>query len=168
MIHIYTGTGKGKTTCALGLAVRAVGQGLKVSIFQFFKPTSIACGERNHLKKVKNVRLFFCKGYHPMFAVRSSAKKEIKEFFKKIREIASKGKYDMMVLDEVINAYDQGFLSRRSFVSFLKSFPPDKELVLTGRGDIADIEQYADYITEMKEKKHPFGKNKIARKGIEF
>jgi cob(I)alamin adenosyltransferase len=170
MIHIYTGNGKGKTTSAFGLAMRACGQGLKVCVFQFLKPGSFVCGEQIVFKKIKNAELIVFQQPHPMFGKTSPLvlKKRIKKDFDKARKAVMSKKYGMVVLDEIINAVDQGFISRRIFLGLLKSVPEKIELVLTGRGDISLIEQYADYVTIMVDKKHPFRKGVIARPGIEY
>ncbi|HDP16232.1 MAG TPA: cob(I)yrinic acid a,c-diamide adenosyltransferase [Candidatus Omnitrophica bacterium] len=170
MIHIYTGNGKGKTTSAFGLAMRACGQGLKVCVFQFLKPGSFLCGEQIVFKRIKNANLIVFRQSHPMFREipLPALKKRIKKDFDKARRAVMSKKYGMVVLDEIINAVDQGFISRGIFLGLLRSVPEKVELVLTGRGDISLIEQYADYVTLMIDKKHPFRKGAIARRGIEY
>lgn len=172
MIHIYTGNGKGKTTSAFGLAMRASGQGLKVIIFQFLKPKSLLCGEQVSARKLKGIKLVTFDQVHPMFEHSCSLLQKTKRAIKKDFEVTKKAilgkKYDMVVLDEIINVVDQGFIPKTGFLRLLKSSPEKVELVLTGRGDISSIEQYADYVTIMIDKKHPFRKRKTARKGIEY
>ncbi|MFH1783053.1 MAG: cob(I)yrinic acid a,c-diamide adenosyltransferase [Candidatus Omnitrophota bacterium] len=172
MIHIYTGNAKGKTTCAIGLAVRARGQGLKVAIFQFLKPKAIQSGEEKLLKKIKGIELVKFDQMHPMFHSGDvnflKLKEGIEKDFKKIEKTVLSKKYDMVILDEVINAVDQNFIDIEKFIKLLKKAPKDVEIVLTGRGDISNLELFADYITVMVEKKHPFRKQKLARKGIEY
>lgn len=172
MVHIYTGNGKGKTTSAFGLAMRACGQGLKVAIFQFLKPEWLQCGEHVSVKKLKGIDLIRFKQAHPMFEcapqLLSKLKKRIRKDFHVAKRATLSKKYDMVVLDEIINVADQGFISRKVFLDLLKSVPEKVELVLTGRGDISDIEEYADYVTIMVDKKHPFRKNMGARQGIEY
>lgn len=172
MIHIYTGNGKGKTTSAFGLAMRASGQGLKVIIFQFLKPKSLLCGEQVSVKKIKGVRLVRFDHIHPMFESSRTSISKLEKAVKKDFGIAKRAilgrRYNMVVLDEIINAVDQNFISRDSFLRLLKAVPKKIELVLTGRGDISDIEHYADYVTIMIDKKHPLSKNVGARRGIEY
>ncbi|MBU1061342.1 MAG: cob(I)yrinic acid a,c-diamide adenosyltransferase [Candidatus Omnitrophica bacterium] len=172
MIHIYTGNGKGKTTSVFGMAMRASGQGLKVIIYQFLKPKTLLCGEHVVAKKIKGIKLVRFNQTHPMFnknvaAVSNDAKSIEKDFNKAKKAILSK-KYDMVILDEVINALDQNFIDQETFLKLLKTVPQKVELVLTGRGDISSIEQFADYITVMIDKKHPLRKSIGARKGIEY
>jgi len=172
MIHIYTGNGKGKTTAAFGLAMRASGQGKKVAIYQFLKPKVLLCGEQISAKRIKGIKLVGFDQAHPMFEPSCVSQTILKKTLKKDFETAKKGvlskKYDMVVLDEIINVADQGFIGQRSFLSLLKRVPKKTELILTGRGDISSIERYADYVTVMIDKKHPFRKHVGARKGIEY
>ena len=169
MIHIYTGNGKGKTTAAFGLAMRASGQGLKVIIFQFLKPKGFASGEEISAKRIKGLKLVKFNQAHPIFKNKCEGiNKTIEEDFEKAKKVVLGGKYDMVVIDEIINAVDQGFIERDSFINLLKSVPKKVELVLTGRGNVSDIEKYADYVTVMADKKHPFKKTTGARRGIEY
>jgi cob(I)alamin adenosyltransferase len=172
MIHIYAGNGKGKTTSAFGLAMRAGGQGLKVSIFQFLKPRALLAGEEVSAKKIKDIELIKFNQPHPMFGSDRKSFPRLEKRIKKDFGIAKKailgGRYDMVVLDEIINVIDQNFIKRGSFIKLLKAVPEKVELILTGRGDISGIEQYADYVTVMVDKKHPFRKHVGARKGIEY
>ena len=177
MIHIYTGDGKGKTTSAFGLAIRAAGQKKKVIIFQFLKPRSFISGEQVSVRKIKNIKLVNFDEVHPIFKRGrclitkgcKDLKKAISRDFEEVKKSILSGKYDMVVLDEVINVVGQKFIDMRKFLSLLKSVPKKVELVLTGRGDIRDFEKYADYVTLMVEKKHPFRNSKKAmRKGIEY
>jgi len=175
MIHIYTGNGKGKTTSALGLAIRASGQGLKVIIFQFLKPKSLVTGEEVSIKKLKNVKLVKYECGHPIFkgqGTRDKGQGMVKKFMEKAVADAKKaifsGKYDMVVLDEIINVMDQGFAEKKGILELIGKSPEGVELVLTGRGCISEIEEYADYITVMIDKRHPFRQKISARRGIEY
>ena len=168
MIHIYTGNGKGKTTSSFGLAMRASGQGLKVIIFQFLKPRKLVCGEEISAKKIKNIKIVKYEQQHPMFNGREKTKKSMKIEITEARRAIFGGKYDMVILDEIINVIDQGFSGKKEFLDLVKNAPEDIELVLTGRGDFSDIEAFADYITIMIDKKHPFRQKINARKGIEY
>jgi len=170
MIHVYTGKGKSKTTSAFGLAMRANGQGLKVIIFQFLKPKSIVSGEENTLKDIKGIKLVKFNQIHPMFKAskRKDLKNTVEKDFKKAKSAILGKKYDMVILDEVINILDQGFIDKGSFLELLKKVPEKVELILTGRGDTSFIENYVDYVTIMTDKKHPFNEFKQARKGIEY
>jgi cob(I)alamin adenosyltransferase len=175
LIHIYTGNGKGKTTSAFGLAMRSSGQGLKVIIFQFLKPKSLVTGEEISAKKIKNLKIVKFNQKHPMFEVQGSRinarvgiKKSIKKAIIEAGKVILSGRYDVVILDEIINVIDQGFTGKKEFLRLIKKVPEEVELVLTGRGDISDIEQFADYITIMIDKKHPFRQHVDARRGIEY
>ncbi len=165
MIHVYTGDGKGKTTAAAGLAIRAAGGGHRVLFFQFLKCDTSS--ERNILGKVDNISLININCDIPFLC---NADKEtlakIKETYKnKVEEIFNLRKlYDMFVFDEAISAADCGVLDLEDVLKF-KDFG---ELVLTGRGDISALTDVADYITEMKKIKHPYDKGINARKCIEY
>ncbi|MFA4992124.1 MAG: cob(I)yrinic acid a,c-diamide adenosyltransferase [Candidatus Omnitrophota bacterium] len=177
MIHIYTGEGKGKTTSAFGLAMRASGQGLKVCVFQFWKQKTLILGEEISAKKLKNIKVVKCEKCHPMFighkdtktpGHREELEKDIEAMVKKAEKAILSKKYNMIILDEIVNVVDQGYFDKDEFLRFLKNTPEGIELVLTGRGNISEMEDLADYITVMTEKKHPFRVNIKARKGIEY
>jgi cob(I)alamin adenosyltransferase len=175
LIHIYTGNGKGKTTSAFGLAMRASGQGLKVIIFQFLKPRKLVCGEEITAKKIKNIKVMKYEQEHPIFQEQGTGdkgqgkiKKSVKKAIKEARKAILSKRYDMVILDEIINVVGQGFADRKKILELIKTVPEDTELILTGRGDISEIEKDADYITIMIDKKHPFRQSVNARKGIEY
>jgi len=181
MIHIYAGNGKGKTTSSFGLAMRASGQGLKVIIFQFLKPKSLVTGEEKAAKKI-NLKIVKYEQEHPMFAgqrvegigqmANSRGQREIRKSVNRAMMEAEKavfgGKYDMVIMDEIINAIDQGFAEKKEFLKLIKKVPKSVELILTGRGDISEIEKFADYVTIMIDKKHPLRQRVNARRGIEY
>ena len=165
MIHIYTGDGKGKTTAAVGLALRAAGGGSRVLFFQFLKCDTSS--ERCMLGKVDNISLIDINCDMPfLFNADENTISKIKELYKtKLDEIYNLAKmYDMFVFDEAISAIDCGVVDLDDILKF-KDFG---ELVLTGRGDISSVSEAADYITEMKKIKHPYDKGVQARKCIEF
>lgn len=169
MIHIYTGDGKGKTTSAFGLAMRASGQGLKVIIFQFLKPKRLVCGEEIAAKKIKNLKVVKYNQAHPMFnKAEADTKRSIKKAILEAKKAIFNKRYNMVILDEIINVIDQGFSGKKDFLKLIKKVPKDTELILTGRGDISEIEEFADYVTIMIDKKHPFRQRVDARRGIEY
>lgn len=165
MIHVYTGDGKGKTTAAAGLAVRAAGGGNRVLFFQFLKCDTSS--ERTILGKVDNISLIDINCNIPfLYNADEDTISKIREIYKiKLDEIYNLAKlYDMFVFDEAISAIDCGIVELKDILKF-KDFG---ELVLTGRGDISAISEVADYITEMKKIKHPYDKGVAARKCIEY
>lgn len=167
MIQVYTGRGKGKTTAALGLALRAAGAGLKVYIGQFVK--SGRYSEINVLKKIKNIKLEqFGRG---CFIRKQPSAKDMqlaKDGLAKINKIGAKKIYDMIILDEINVALKLGLLELTDVIKLIKSIPQKTELVLTGRSAHPAIIKLADLVSEIKDKKHYYKRGVKARRGIEF
>ena len=166
-VHVYTGNGKGKTTAALGLALRAAGAGLKVYIGQFVK--SGCYSEIKALKKLrKNIKIeqygrgCLIRGKPTSVDIDMAGKG-----LARTRSILSKDAYDIVILDEINIALHMGLLEKKDVLALIKLKPKKIELVLTGRRAHPDIIKLADLVTEMKEKKHYFRKGILARKGIE-
>jgi len=166
LIHVYTGDGKGKTTAALGLAMRAAGQGMKVAFIQFMK--GIPCGEH-----------FFASQHHPFDIVQisvgdsfSKSKEQLSQEARQTLAYAEKemlsGNYDLVILDEILIAASQGLITTRQVLDLLDKKPDSVELVLTGRKAAPEIVQRADLVTEMLMIKHPFNEGTSARRGIEY
>ncbi|MFH0796514.1 MAG: cob(I)yrinic acid a,c-diamide adenosyltransferase [Candidatus Omnitrophota bacterium] len=171
LIQVYTGDGKGKTTAAVGLAVRAVGQGLKVCYLSFFKePAKWGYGEHRVLKKL-GVATFGFADKHPHF-YRKVSKEEVRRECMKamefIRKIYREKKYDILILDEVLVSLRDGFLEEKEVLDILDLKPKDLELVLTGRGATKKIVKKADLVSEIKKVKHPYDSGIKGRKGIEY
>ena len=167
MIHIYTGKGKGKTTAALGLALRASGAGFKVYICQFLKGSDYC--ELKSLKKIKSVKVeqFGTKcfvGKTPAAKDKRLAQQGLAAAEKAIRSKT----YNMVVLDEINVALKFKLLELDQVLRLLKKTPGKVELVLTGRSAPAELFKLADLVSEVKEVKHYFKKGIKARKGIEF
>jgi len=169
MIQIYTGNGKGKTTAALGLALRAVGHGLKVIMIQFMKG-KINYGE---LEAAKHLPGLVIEQYgRPDFVNPENTSDEdiqlAKDAMARAREVIRKKQFDMIILDEVNVAVAYGLIPVQRVIELLKRTPKRKELILTGRYMPDEFIQYADLISEVKEIKHHFQKGTSARKGIEY
>lgn len=167
MIQIYTGNGKGKTTAALGLALRAAGAGYKVYIAQFVKGRSYS--ELLALKKIKNIKIEqFGRG---CFIKKPPTRKDIElanKGFSKVKNIISKNKCKMLILDEINIALKFNLLKLDDVSKLIKNVPKNIELILTGRYAPREILALADLVSEIKEKKHYFKKGVKARRGIEF
>lgn len=171
MKHIYYGDGKGKTTAAIGLAVRAAGSKMKVLFVQFLK-TEFS-GERHILSHTKNVTLTFC----PLelkftFDMDDKEKAQAAKIFKGIFDnavtTALTEKYDMVVLDEVFEAINAHMLSESEVYEFITNAPSSMEIVMTGHNPPQKFMDCADYITEFKKIKHPYDRGITGRIGIEF
>lgn len=172
LVHIYTGSGKGKTTAAVGLGIRACGSGLRVLMVQFLK--SAPTGELKILHKLapefEICRTEEIKGFiwNMDEDEISAAGKAIRETFQIAVESAFKNQYDMLILDEIMASISNGLLSIRDVVDFIKSRPESLEVVMTGRNAPPELINLADYVSEINEVKHPFNKGINARKGIEY
>lgn len=171
LVQVYTGNGKGKTTAALGLAVRASGHGYRVCFLQFMKGNR-KCGEHLLVQKAAQDTPLFdivCPNERSYF--RQSPEERLawaKDTFDMAQQLASKGEYDLIILDEIITAVSRGLLTLQQVLTLIKEKPPTLELVLTGRSAPKEIIEVADLVTEMAAVKHPFKKGIKARKGIEY
>lgn len=168
LVQIYTGNGKGKTTAAFGLAMRAAGRGLGVLIVQFLKPSD-GYGEQVACSRMGNITLAPMGLDH--FVSKKPSDADIEAAHKALRrseELICSGRYDVAVLDESINAVRLGLITSQELIESLERRPDHVEIVLTGRGMTPDLEEYADLVTEMRLVKHPFDKGIGARKGIEY
>lgn len=171
MKHIYYGDGKGKTTAAVGLAVRAAGSNLKVLFVQFLK-TEFS-GERHVLSHTENVTLTFCPVELKFtFEMDEKEKLQAAQIFKGIFErsvtTALTEKYDVVVLDEVFEAIDAGMLSDADVFEFIANAPTSMEIIMTGHNPPQKFIDSADYVTEFKKIKHPYDRGITGRIGIEF
>jgi cob(I)alamin adenosyltransferase len=170
-IIVLTGNGKGKTTAALGMALRSIGHGLKVSMVQFIK------GRAHYGELAAAVRLApdleilpMGRGFVRVDPKRPNRKdvKAAQNAWAVARDKIMSGGYSMVILDEINNAIAYGLLPLEDVLGVLKDRPRTLTVVLTGRGAAAQILDIADLVTECNEIKHPFRKGEKARKGIEF
>lgn len=167
LVQVYTGNGKGKTTAALGVAVRAAGHGFKVYMIQFMKGR-INYGELETAKSIPN---FEIKQFgRPEFVSKENPDpqdvKLAQEGFEHANSIVLSQKYDIVILDEINVAMDFKLIPVEDVVTLIKNRPNSVELILTGRNCPREIVKIADYVTEMLEIKHPYAKGTSARKGI--
>lgn len=167
LIQIYTGQGKGKTTAALGQAVRAAGQGLKVVIVQFVKgdPNS---GEHLFLKKCPFFEIIQPNKGSCFTQPREELKAAVDKALALSRDYLTGGVYDMVILDEIFIAANLGMVTEAEIMQLMDSKPEKTELVLTGRYAPPEIVKRADLVTEMLMIKHPYTEGTEARLGIEY
>ncbi len=174
LVQIYTGKGKGKTTAAFGLALRAAGQNNKVLIYQFLKPPSIDIGERFALKlgavriRVEALDVSWDENSLNDKEKIAEAKTAIADVLKRIAETAQKRFYDVIILDEIVFCLSKNLANLEDIRDIINSKDPKVEIVMTGRGATDELLEMADLVTEMKNVKHPFDKGIPARQGIEF
>ncbi|MGG7160936.1 cob(I)yrinic acid a,c-diamide adenosyltransferase [Clostridium baratii] len=172
LIHIYCGDGKGKTTAAMGLGMRAAGRSKKVLLTQFLK--SNKTGELNSIEKLSE---FFhvVKGVPAkkfVWNMNEEEKLEIKkEHTNRFREVTKKAieeEYDLLILDEIIATINRDFVMLSEVIDFLKNKPTGLEVVMTGRNPKEELIELADYVSEIKAIKHPYNKGIKSRVGIEI
>lgn len=169
-IHIYCGDGKGKTTAAMGLALRAVGAGLKVLICQFLK--SGVSSELNLLRSIRGI--YILDGAETNKFIFQMVDEEKQEYSYKCEQLLNNAfnlvkteKYDMLILDELCAAITMNMLNSDAVLTQLKNKPDILEVVITGRDPLPQLVEMADYVSEIKKIKHPFDQGIPARKGIE-
>lgn len=169
LVQVYTGNGKGKTSAAFGLALRAVGRGLSVYMIQFIKG-GFDYGELYVVDKLPNFTLkAFGRG--KFITEMPPGKEDVKlarDAFRLAKKTVEEGKHDVVILDEINVVLELGMISKKEVLQLIKSKPEHVELVLTGRYAPKEIVEAADLVTEMKQIKHPFDTGYPARKGIEF
>jgi len=168
LVQVYTGNGKGKTTAAIGLGMRAIGHGYKVCMIQFLKP-STSYGEHKSLKNIKNFKV---KSFGMKEFATPDTKKEYEMLSKKAFDYSTKvvmsKKYDIVILDEINFATMYGYVKLEDVIRLIEQKPKSVELVLTGRDAPEKIIAKADLVTIMQEVKHPYKQGIKARKGIEY
>ena len=171
LLHIYCGDGKGKTTAAVGLAVRAAGAGMRVHIIQLLKGSDSA--EISVLRSIPGITLERCdRNYGFVWNMTDDDKKNITECHNALLDkgysLARSGDIDMLIIDEFNAAYSHGLLDRTKAEKFLTEKPGNAELIITGRNPAEIVLDSADYVSEIKCVKHPYTKGINARRGIEF
>lgn len=166
-LHIYCGDGKGKTSAALGLALRAAGAGMKVCFVQFMKGGETS--ELNALRLITNITVTRCdKNYGFYKNMTENDKADITACHDKLISSAVESGADVIILDEFNSAYGYNLISRTKAAQLILNDSNNAEIVLTGRNPAEIFISAADYISEIKCCKHPFAEGIAARKGIEY
>ena len=171
MIHVYYGDGKGKTTAAVGLAVRAAGNSMKVMFVQFLKTES--SGERAVLHSLDRLTLTSCPTELKFTCDMDDREKQqtamiYRGIFERSAAVTLSERYDMIVLDEVFDIINEGMLADASVFEFIRNAPNNIEIVMTGHNPPQRFIDAADYVTEFKKIKHPYDRGIQGRIGIEF
>lgn len=169
LVHVYTGNGKGKTTAAIGLAIRAIGHGAKVHIV-FFMKGNFPYGEREVISKLPNLS-FQIFGHEHLIDpgnIKEDEKTQAREALRASQIASGSGKYDLVILDEINVASAWKLIDINDVIELIKNKHPKVELVLTGRYADQRIIDKADLVTNMDEIKHPYRTGISARKGIEY
>lgn len=167
-VQVYTGNGKGKTTAALGLAIRAAGRGLSVKILQFLKGRD--SGEQFVIDKIENIQLIRVSACKKFFnAMDEDERKQMRNDVCDILPVVSEwlGKADLVILDEALGAISCGILTVKEVCGIIDR-RESSEIVLTGRNAPEEIIERADLVTEMRKVKHYMGAGVGARSGIEY
>jgi len=168
LVLVYTGTGKGKTTASLGVALRASGQGLHTIILQFIK-TSCNYGELKSIQCLDNVEIYpLGLGFIENHGSMKEHAIKAREAWEKAKETVYSDKYEIVILDEINMAIQYGFVSVEEVIELLNNRPRRLHVILTGRFAPPEIIGMADTVTEMCEIKHHYRQGVGARKGIEF
>lgn len=185
LVHVLTGDGNGKTTSAVGIAIRARGRGLRVAFIQFLKSglsseiaplqklgvkvitgTKYCPIARQHKKQLEEKGfVIFCRH---CFVINKKDKPLVRKAFAAASKYSSSGRYDLVVLDEIFWAVKDGLVGEKEVLSLIKSRSPSCEIILTGRGATPAIEEAADYVSHVAKKKHPFDKGLLSRPGIDY
>ncbi|NQT89838.1 MAG: cob(I)yrinic acid a,c-diamide adenosyltransferase [Candidatus Omnitrophica bacterium] len=167
-VHLYIGNGKGKTTAALGLLLRATGAGKRGCLIQFLKAR--ASSEIAVLKKLRIKTVLFGEK-HPLFYKSSSIellKKKIQRDLKKTLAIVMDRGYEIIILDEILRLPEEGLAEKDDVKRIIRSKPAATELVLTGGSTGRDMIRLADYVNNIKKIKHPYKEGLKPRLGIEY
>lgn len=175
LVQIYTGDGKGKTTAAFGLAVRAAGRGNRVLIYQFLKPPSLELGERMGVERSGlSIRLEALEAKWDLSDSLGNqqdvarAKTAIRDALAELTRVAAAQTYDVMILDEIVFCVSTGLARLEDVRTLIEQRNPHVELVLTGRGATSELIALANLVTEMRNVKHPYDRGTAARPGIDY
>jgi cob(I)alamin adenosyltransferase len=169
LVHVFTGDGKGKTSAALGIALRASGHGLRTHI-TFFMKGEYPYGEQKTLALLPNISMarFGSLEFVDPANVKPEEREEARLALENARIAVAGGRFDLVILDEVNVAAAWNLIDVGDVIRFIKEKPANVEVILTGRYADKDVIAIADLVTEMKEIKHPYKKGIPSRKGIDY
>ena len=173
MVLLHTGDGKGKTTAAMGLCLRAVGWGKNICMIQFLKSPDFLCGESKMLEKI-GVEVHETGIGYSWSKTEQQQRERLKKAWELTKEKLFCSKYDMIVLDEIVNVFSMktvsvnDFLTEEDLIMALEKRKKTIDVVLTGRNAGKKLIEYADLVTEMKAVKHYYQNGVTAKKGLEY
>ena len=168
LVVVNTGHGKGKTTAALGVVLRAWGRGMRVIIIQFVKTRTGNYGENRAAKKLGIEMIPMGEGFTWLSKDIEKDKATAREAWELARQKIGSGEYDLVVLDELTYPLTYGWIPVQEVIDVLRQRPEGLHVIITGRDAPEELIDYADLVTEMQEIKHPFQKGLKAQPGIEF
>ncbi len=169
LVYVFTGEGKGKTSVAMWTAIRAAAWDKSVLVIAWYKEKKWPTAMQKVNKKFNNLEIKVVgKGFYKLPTDHATEDEHKKSAVEGLREVVnSLGKMDVLVLDEVINAVDDGLIDKEELLDVLEK-RGETHVVLTGRGVFEELEKEADLITEMRKVKHPFDRGIKAVKGLDF
>ena len=170
LVQVYSGEGKGKTTAAVGQAVRAKAAGMEIMVIFFNKLETDSAGE-NSLLALIGIKTSYFASYHPDFYQQTTIEEMRGETAKGtnyVKRLFDENEYDMIILDEILISVRDGFIEESEIIDLMKKKPFKLELILTGRGITEDIRKEADLVSEITNVKHPYDMGVKWRKGIEI
>jgi len=168
LVILYTGNGKGKTTAALGMMLRAWGRGMKVCMLSFIKSRTSNYGEERAARKLGIEIIPLGAGFTWLSKDIEIDKALARRCWDLCREKIASGEYDIVVLDEITYPISYGWLDVDEVIETLRNRPPDLHVVLTGRDAHPALMEFADLVTEMRDVKHPFASGVKAQPGVDF
>jgi cob(I)alamin adenosyltransferase len=168
MVVVNTGDGKGKTTAALGVLMRAWGRDLKVCMLQFFKHKNANWGEEKAARKMGVEMIPLGEGFTWKHKDLKRYKRLTQEAWLLCKEKILSGEYDVVILDEITYTFTYGWLDVNEVIETLQQRKPEMHVVLTGRDAPQALIEFADLVTEMRNVKHPFDKGIKAQQGLDF
>ncbi len=169
LVEVFTGNGRGKTTAALGVALRALGHGLRVCVIYFMKG-DFPYGEQKALSQLANLSFtrFGREGFIEPTNLKPEDSEQAAQALRAARQAVLDGKYDLVVLDEVNLAVAWKLVDVADVIELIKQKPDNVEIILTGRYADNKLIELADLVTEMVEVKHPYTEGVLARRGIDY
>jgi cob(I)alamin adenosyltransferase len=168
LVIVNTGTGKGKTTAAMGILFRAWGREKKVIMLQFIKHSTANFGEQRAAKKIGVEMRAMGDGFTWRSKNLDQSADLARALWEDCKEVIASGKYDIVVLDEFTYPLHYGWIPMEEVIEVLKQRPEMQHVVITGRNAPEALIEYADLVTEMRLIKHPYDKGIKAQPGIEF